>query len=385
MQSTTLQKQRILSIDVLRGIIMIIMALDHTRDFFSNVYFDPLDLTKTSPQLFLTRWITHFCAPVFVFLAGTSAFLSFSSGKTKKEASLFLLTRGLWLIFAEIAIINLAWSFDPTYTFVGVQVIWAIGWSMIFLAGFIFLKPIYVGIIGLVMIFGHNALDGIKSESFGSYKIVWMFLHEQNFIKYANDTRFFGVMYPIIPWVGVMATGFAFGTVFKMDAAKRKKWLLITACSCIALFIIIRYSNMYGDMKTWQPQNSWWKNILAFINCSKYPPSLLYLLMTLGPAMFCLILFEKWNNSLTRIFAVYGRVPFFYYVLHVVLIHGGAVLLSAVLGIKSSTFFEPSAQWGWSLRYVYLAWFIFVVLLYWPCKWFMHVKARRKDWWLSYL
>ncbi len=385
MQPTTLTKQRILSIDVLRGLIMIIMALDHTRDFFSNVYFDPLDLTKTSPQLFLTRWITHFCAPVFVFLAGTSAFLSFSSGKTKKEASLFLLTRGLWLIFAEIAIINLAWSFDPTYTFVGVQVIWAIGWSMVFLAGFIFLKPIYVGIIGLIMIFGHNALDGIKAESFGSYKILWMFLHEQNFINYANNTRFFGVMYPIIPWVGVMAAGFAFGTVFKMEAEKRKKWLLITAFSCIALFIIIRYTNMYGDMKTWQPQNSWWKNVLAFINCSKYPPSLLYLLMTLGPSMLFLLLFEKWNNGLTRIFAVYGRVPFFYYVLHVVLIHGGAVLLSLVLGITPSTFFEPNAQWGYSLRYVYLAWIIFVVLLYWPCKWFMHVKARRKDWWLSYL
>ncbi len=372
---------RILSIDVLRGLIMVIMALDHVRDFYSNVQFNPLDLTQTSPQLFLTRWVTHFCAPIFVFLSGTSAFLSFAKGKTIKQQSLFLLTRGLWLIFIELTVINLLWSFDITYSFLGVQVIWAIGWSMIFLAALIFLKPTYIAAIGLLLIFGHNAFDSFHVE--GSSKLLWMLLHEQGFYPLTKNIGFF-VMYPIIPWIGVMAVGYSFGTLFKLEAAQRIKWLLIIGIASIVLFIAIRYTNMYGDKSLWATQSNWWKNILSFINCTKYPPSLLYLLMTLGPAMFLLVLFEKMSNPATRFVAVYGRVPFFYYILHLLIIHGSAAILATIMGKTLGSPLQPPT-WGFGLVGVYIAWAIIVATLYLPCKWFMHFKARRKDWWLSYL
>jgi uncharacterized membrane protein len=372
---------RILSIDVLRGLIMVIMALDHVRDFYSNVQFNPLDLTQTSPQLFLTRWITHFCAPIFVFLSGTSAFLSLAKGKTKKQQSLFLLSRGLWLIFIELAVINLLWSFDITYSFLGVQVIWAIGWSMIFLAALIFLPTIYIAVIGLIIVFGHNAFDNFHVQ--GSGKLFWMILHEQGPYPISKNWGFF-VMYPIVPWIGVMALGYSFGTLFKLEVAQRTKWLLSIGTACIVLFITIRYTNMYGDKNLWVAQDSWWKTILSFIDCTKYPPSLLYLLMTLGPAMFLLVLFEKMSNPATRFVAVYGRVPFFYYLLHLIIIHGSAVIIAAMLG---KTVVDPlqTQTWGFGLVGVYTAWVIIIAALYLPCKWFMQVKARRKDWWLSYL
>ncbi|MBC7587227.1 MAG: DUF1624 domain-containing protein, partial [Chitinophagaceae bacterium] len=184
MQPTLTQNKRIASIDVLRGLVMIIMALDHTRDFFTNVTYDPLDLTKTSVPLFLTRFVTHYCAPIFVFLSGCSVFFTLQKGKTQNEASGFLLKRGIWLIFVELVIINFAFSFDIAYHFVDVQVIWAIGWSMIFLAAIIFLKPLHVGLIGLIIIIGHNALDGIHANNLGNGKIFWMIFHEQGFVSF---------------------------------------------------------------------------------------------------------------------------------------------------------------------------------------------------------
>jgi uncharacterized membrane protein len=386
MKTNTTATHRILSIDVLRGLIMIIMALDHVRDFFSNVHYDPLDLSQTSPQLFLTRFVTHYCAPTFVFLAGTSAFLYLSKGKTKKQASLFLLTRGLWLVFAELAIINLLWSFDIGYHFIGVQVIWAIGWSMIFLSAIIFLPLRVVGIIGLIIIFGHNLLDGIHAESFGKAKIFWAILHEQNFIQLTKD-RFFGVMYPLIPWIGVMAAGYAFGSFFKMEWTQRKKWFSIIGVSCIVLFVVIRYATNYGDLRLWQHQTVCWKNVFAFINVTKYPPSLLYLLITLGPSILLLLLFEKMGNALTRFFAVYGRVPFFYYIMHLAVIHTAMYITTRIIHFDTSNFtvLNPDPYWGYSLKVVYLVWIAVVLSLYYPCRWFMRLKARRKDWWLSYL
>jgi uncharacterized membrane protein len=384
MQPTTAPTSRINSIDILRGLIMIIMALDHVRDFYSNVQFDPLDLTQTYIPLFFTRWITHYCAPIFVFLSGTSAFLSFSKGKTKKRAAFFLLTRGLWLIFIELAVVDFLWSFDITYQMQAVQVIWAIGWSMVVLAGLVFLKPVYIATIGLAMIFGHNLLDGIHAESFGSFKWLWLILHEQGFYPYGNGRGLF-VMYPLIPWVGVMATGFAFGFVFKKDAAYRKSFLLKVGFSAIALFISIRFINVYGNIKVWQEQDVWYKTILSFIDCTKYPPSLLYLLMTLGPGILLLAFFEKYNNRLTTIISVYGKVPFFYYIMHLIFIHGSSVLTAYLMGINQGTFFNPNTAWGFGLPIVYLAWICIVTALYFPCNWFMKVKQRRKDWWLSYL
>lgn len=384
MQPTTASASRINSIDILRGLIMIIMALDHVRDFYSNVQFDPLDLTKTSIPLFFTRWITHYCAPIFVFLSGTSAFLSFSKGKTKQQAARFLLTRGLWLIFVELAIVDLLWSFDITYHMQAVQVIWAIGWSMVVLAGLVFLNPATIAAIGLTMIFGHNLLDGIRAENFGSFKWLWMILHEQGFYPYGNGRGLF-VMYPLIPWIGVMATGFAFGFVFKKDAAYRKGFLLKVGFSAIVLFILIRFANVYGNKTVWQEQDTWYKTILSFIDCTKYPPSLLYLLMTLGPGILLLAFFEKYNNRVTSVISVYGKVPFFYYLMHLIFIHGSSVIVAHFMHINTGSFGNPNLAWGFGLPIVYFAWICIVIALYFPCNWFMKVKQRRKDWWLSYL
>jgi uncharacterized membrane protein len=384
MQPTLTVSKRIVSVDVLRGLVMVIMALDHTRDFFSSVLFNPLDLTQTSPQLFLTRWITHFCAPIFVFLSGCSVFLSMQNGKSKSKAAGFLVKRGIWLIFVEIAIINLVFSFDPSYHFVGLQVIWAIGWSMLFLAAIIHLKPFHIGLIGLIIIFGHNALDGIRPESFGRGKLFWMILHEQRFVPYGNG-RLLGVFYPIIPWIGVMAAGYAFGWFFTLEAAKRRSWFLKIGLGCIAAFIIIRFTNLYGDASLWKEQGTWWKTALSFINCTKYPPSLLYLLMTIGPGILLLNLFEKVSNGFTKILSVYGYVPFFYYILHFFLIHLAAVFTSKAMDIEVGTIFNPTPGWGFRLLIVYLVWILIVVSLYFPCKWFMGIKKTRKDWWLSYL
>ncbi|HNF30693.1 MAG TPA: heparan-alpha-glucosaminide N-acetyltransferase domain-containing protein [Chitinophagaceae bacterium] len=381
-----LQTSRIESIDVLRGIVMIIMALDHTRDFYSNILFDPLDLTKTNVPLFFTRWVTHFCAPIFVFLAGTSAYLYLSKGKTKKQAATFLFTRGLWLIFVELTIINFAWSFDYTFSFVGVQVIWAIGWSMIFLSLLVYLKPLYIGIIGILIIATHNSLDNIHVESFGNYKYLWAFLHEQYFFPYNNNSRFIGIMYPIIPWIGVIAAGFWFGTLYKLEFAKRKNILLLLGIACLLLFVLIRYSNQYGDLNIWTKQSNWYFTILSFINCTKYPPSLLFLLITLGIAFIVLAFLENVQSKILNVVKVYGKVPFFYYILHILFIHASAKLVAIVMGIQATNVFDNvNNQWGFGLTGVYVAWAVNVALLYIPCLWFMKVKQKRKDWWLSYL
>jgi uncharacterized membrane protein len=382
--------KRIHSIDILRGVIMVIMALDHTRDFFSSLSYDPLDLAHTTPQMFFTRWITHFCAPIFVFLAGTSAFLSLNKHGSKKTASLFLLKRGLWIIFLELVIINLSWTFDIHYTQLFVQVFWAIGWSMIFLAALIWLPVKWILAIGLSMILFHNAMDGIQPESFGSASWLWMMLHEGGYLPFTKGSGLF-FAYPLIPWIGVMAVGYAFGTIYKMETALRKRILFQIGLSCIALFIILRWSNIYGDENLWITHDIWWKTVLSFIDCTKYPPSLLYLLMTLGPGIVALAFLENVNNKLSRFFTVFGKVPMFYYILHVPVIHGLAMIVAILNGSNVSRFLHnlffaaPDPTWGFSLPVVYMVWTFVVLLLYGPCLWFMKVKARRKDWWLSYL
>lgn len=372
---------RIQSIDILRGIVMILMALDHTRDFFNTTSYDPLDLTKTNTALFFTRWITHFCAPIFVFLAGTSAYLYLQKGKTKKQASKFLFTRGIWLIFIEIFVIGFAWSFDSTFSFIGLQVIWAIGCSMIFLSLLIFLRPIYIGLIGLVIIVSHNAFDNIHAESFGNLKFIWAVLHEQQFFEYAKD-KYIGTLYPLIPWLGVMAVGFWFGTLYKFTVVTRKKILYILGFSCLLFFVLIRFNNAYGDLNIWIKQDSGIKTFLSFINCTKYPPSLLFLLITLGIAFIALALLENVQNKPTQIIKVYGKVPFFYYILHLFLIHASSLI---GLYVMQTIFKKATFTWGTNLFTVYIAWIFIVVALYYPCYWFMQLKQRRKDWWLSYL
>jgi len=383
-----IQKARIHSIDILRGIVMIIMALDHVRDYMSGAQIDPLDLSKTSAIFFFTRWITHFCAPTFIFLSGASAYLSLSKKKSTSEASRFLLTRGLWLIFLELTIISFGWQFDIGFHTIFAQVIWVIGWSMIILSALVYLKPVYVGLFGLILIFGHNAFDYITSASFGSDKVFWMLLHETNFYQINKYESIF-VLYPLIPWVGVMAVGYAFGTLFKLEAVARRSLFIKIGLTSLLLFIVLRYFNIYGDPTPWEHQAVWWKNILAFVKCQKYPPSLQYILMTLGISIIALALLEHTNNKLSRIFIVYGRVPLFYYVLHIYLVHTIQFIVKLVQGLplkQTQSLGPPSLGVnGFSLPVVYLIWLCVVIILYFPCRWFMQFKQRRNNWWLSYL
>jgi uncharacterized membrane protein len=381
---------RIRSIDVLRGIIMVIMALDHVRDFYTNVPFDPLDLSKTSPLLFFTRWITHFCAPTFIFLSGVSAYLSLAKRSTNNAAAIFLLKRGLWLLLLEFTVIGFGWMLDIGFHTILAQVIWAIGCSMIFLSLLLFLKlkPQIIGLIGLVFIFGHNALDQVKAESLEGFKLGWMILHEQGFYQ-LNSYQSVFMVYPLVPWIGVMAAGYYFGTLFQLEPPVRRRLFFRTGLGCIALFILLRGFNSYGDPFPWQIQEIWWKNILAFIRCQKYPPSLLYLLMTLGISIVARALLERADNKLTRFFTVYGRVPFFYYIPHIYLIHISQVIIAFSLGFTMqdliNAFQGNPGRWGFDLPVVYLVWVIVVLVLYFPCRWFMKLKQRRKDWWLSYI
>lgn len=388
--NTDIKPKRILSIDILRGAIMIIMALDHVRDFFTDFRkFDPLDLEHASTAMFFTRWITHFCAPVFVFLAGTSAFLSMQRGKTKNESSRLLFTRGIWLIILEVTIVRFGWAFNLDYHLIFLQVIWAIGWSMIFLSALIFLPRAAIAIIGLILILGHNMLDGIHANTFGSNAIFWNFLHEQGRAQYAPAYMAFFI-YPIIPWIGVMAVGYCFGSIFKKEEKERNKWFYTIGISTIILFIVIRYINVYGDPSPWHTQANG-TTLLSFIKCTKYPPSLLYLLMTLGPAITLLPLLEKLSGRVGKFLMVYGRVPMFYYILHIYIIHLLALFTGLALGVPTKVFtsngslFDPNLKWGFSLPVVYLYWIATFLILYYPCKWFMRIKATHKKWWLSYL
>jgi len=382
----TQPKKRIESIDVMRGIVMVVMALDHTRDFFTTITFNPTNLNKASTALFITRFITHYCAATFVFLAGTGAFLSLSRGKTKGEAARFLLSRGIWLIILEITLINWGfsmnhgtWQFSMDYSFVFLQVMWAIGVSMIVLAGLIYLPVRAIGAIGLILILGHNAFDGIDPNSMGHYAgKVWQFLHVQSMVNYANNTRHVFVFYPVIPWVGVMATGYSFGTIFKIDAAKRKKLLITIGCSALLLFILIRSFNLYGDPDHWTKQGVWYRTVLSFINAQKYPPSLDYLLITLGPVMILLAYLEGVKNRVTDIFLVFGRVPLFYYLCHIYLLQ-----FMAYIAFKITE--AEHIAYGFGLPVVYAVWLLAVFILYFPSNWFMKYKQTHKQWWLSYL
>ncbi len=388
--SLSTSKSRVQSVDVIRGIIMVIMALDHTRDFFTNQHHDPLDFNHVSIFYFFTRWITHFCAPVFVFLSGTSAYLSLIRGKSKAEASWLLLSRGLMLMVFELTIVRLGWTFNFDYSGLFLQVIWAIGFSMIFLSALIFLPVQAIAVFGLVLVFGHNAFDSVHRDLF-PVPIIWGILHQPGSVNFFNNSFHVYVLYPIIPWVGVMALGYCLGSILKMAEPKRSKKLFQIGLSVIFLFIIVRGLNVYGDPHPWQRQDTPLHTFLDFIRCQKYPPSLSYLLMTLGPAITLLPVMEKAKGGLIRFFTVYGRVPLFYYVLHIFLIHALALLTGIAMGIpaddftRNSSLFNHSANWGFSIGWIYVIWISAVLILYYPCRWYMNIKMKHKKWWLSYL
>jgi uncharacterized membrane protein len=397
---------RVDSIDLLRGIVMVIMMLDHTRDFIHSAgfFFDPTDLAKTSTALFLTRWITHFCAPVFVFLAGTGAYLQFARGKSKRELSRFLVTRGLWLIFLELTLVRLGASFSFDYKFFGfLQVIWVIGVSMIVLAALIHLPLKVVGLFGLTMIALHNLLDRFQIQPWqgpgtpvpGIAGKLWMLLHQQGGFPIAGwPSPFLFVVYPLIPWIGVMAVGYVFGALYQMDTERRKRMLLTIGGIAIGLFFVMRALDYYGDPFHWAKQKTAIFTVLSFVNTTKYPPSLLYLLMTIGPAIVLLIWFEVLGRGpISRVFITFGRVPLFFYLLQWPTAHLASVLLHWAFGKPVAWLFmspvemfanPPNGQ-GFNLWVVYACWIAGVLLLYPLCKWFAGVKARRRDWWLSYL
>jgi uncharacterized membrane protein len=387
---------RIKSIDVLRGLIMIIMALDHTRDYFNAdaFLFDPLNLDKTNVLLFFTRWITHFCAPIFILLAGTSAFIS-GQKKTKKELSSFLVKRGLWLVFLELTVVNFAWFFNIHFSFILLAVIWALGICMIFLAGIIFLPGKVILWLGIILVAGHNLLDNIHFPGNNFMAYLWSFLHEQNGYRIANHGVLFA--YPILPWIGVMALGYCLGELFSSsyDPIKRRKLLLTIGSSALVLFVILRGINVYGNLKPWKEQSSAVFSFLSFLDITKYPPSLDYILLTDGTALVFLSLIETISNRFTRFVSVYGRVPMFYYLLHIYLIHLIALMAAVLTGFEwtqmtsFNTWVTYSGQlkgYGFSLGVVYLVWISVVILLYPLCKWYDRYKSsHREKWWLSYL
>ena len=391
----TLNPKRIESIDLLRGLVMIIMALDHTRDFFhiAALTDDPLNLNTTTPQLFFTRWITHFCAPVFVFLSGTSAYLQ-SARKSKKELCLFLIKRGLWLIMAEIVIINLIFSFDINFTQIALTVIWAIGISMVILGLLIWVPFKLILAIGLLIVLGHNSLDFYEAANPGPYSFGYNLLHHFG-IHPSWDKHIIVVMYPFLPWTGLMILGYCLGKVLRNnDEAYRKKFLITTGLSAIALFIILRFINVYGNPFPWESQKTPFYSFLAFINTHKYPPSLLYMCMTIGPSLLFIAWWRNSQNTFSRIVSIYGKVPFFYYILHFFFIH---LFSSIAFFLRGHSFAEglidptafanfSKAGEGVSLGVTYLIWMVIVIMLYPLCKWYDTYKTRHKEkWWLSYL
>ena len=401
-----MQRARVDSVDLLRGVIMVIMMLDHTRDFVHSqgLLFDPTDVSRTYPILFFTRWITHFCAPLFVFLAGTGAYLQGLRGKPKGELSRFLITRGLWLIVLELTVLRVIIFFNFDFTVVTglLQVIWVIGWGMIVLAGVVYLPLPVVITLSAGMIVLHNALDGVHFTSWkgpgspvpGFGASLWKVLHEPGVIfpfGYPGPATI--VLYPLIPWIGVLAAGYAFGSVYRFDEAKRRRLLFRLGGAITLGFIVLRAINLYGDPSRWSVQSSPVMTGLSFLALSKYPPSLLYLMMTLGPGMLFLGWFDaRARGAIARIFIVYGRVPLFFYIGQWIIAHTLAILAGRIAGKPIDYLFvnigfapEPAPNSGFGLGTVYALWILGVVLLYPLCRWYAGVKARRQDWWLSYL
>lgn len=413
--TNTIINKRIEAIDQLRGLVIVLMGLDHVRDFFSPFSFQPEDMSQTSPELFFTRWITHFCAPVFVFLTGISAWLyeqkrSQQNGQSqtresKNELRNFLLSRGIWLIFIEVVVVNASWKFNFA-PWVFLQVIWAIGVSMIILAGLIYLPKLLLIIGSLVVILGHNLLDPIQAQSFGDFSWLWGVLHENMWISLGAQGSGVYIAYPLLPWCAVMALGYGLsGWLVGDKSTFINKAYMLGLCLTIA-FVLLRFINGYGDPQPWEAQSRGSVyTLLSFLNTQKYPPSLLYLCMTIGPAMMLLALMQKFSDNshsdykhsdkkhshtFLQPFLLFGRVPFFYYVAHLPLIHVLSLawfipLLDAQVGWQMQGASSFPAGYEPSMLRLYAAWVIVTVLMYFACRWFAGVKQRHNHWILKYL
>ena len=380
---------RLESVDVVRGLIMIIMALDHTRDFFGIPGQNPTDLTTASPALFLTRWITFFCAPVFFLLTGTGAYLSLRR-KTRSELSRFLFTRGLWLIFVELVVIRcFGYQFNFDYRVTMLLVLWALGWAMITLSLLVRLPTIVATAFGVLLIAGHNLLDSVKWAS-----PIWSILHSPGFVMNTPSHVVFAA-YPLIPWIGVTAAGYGLGQIYSWEPERRRAFLLRLGIAPTLAFVVIRGINIYGDPSHWAHQRTALFTALSFLNTTKYPPSLQFLLMTLGPAMIFLWAVDRGTPRVLRPALVIGKVPMFYYMVHFAFIHLLAVIVCYVRYGSAHWMFESpdlghypfSAPpgWGYPLPIVYLIWAFVVIAMYPLCRWFAALKQRRRDAWLSYV
>ena len=400
-------KQRIYSVDLLRGIVMMIMMLDHVREFVhaGAMQSDPTDPATTTVAVFFTRWITHYCAPTFVFLAGTSIYLQKLNGKTNAELSRFLWTRGLWLIFLEFTLVRTLIVFNLDYTFFGMaQVIWVIGVSMVVMAALIYLPVAVTGAIGVVMIVFHNLLDPLSISPATAFagappatlsQSIWIVLHQPGVIHPFGPSSQGLFVYPIIPWVGVMAAGYAFGTLYGWGGERRRRVLLSLGLAITALFIVIRLINVYGDPSPWKYQETSVATVLSFLNTTKYPPSLLYLLMTLGPAILVLALTDKIDGKAVwqRVCITFGRVPMFYYLLQWAFAHTSAVLFGYFAGVDVHYLFKSILEMGqfappghgFSLAVTYADWIAGLIILYPLCHWYGNFKRRSGHWLLSYL
>ncbi len=386
---------RISSIDIVRGAVMVLMAIDHVR------VYSGLPAGGPTAGIFFTRWVTHFCAPVFIFLAGTSAFLY---AQRHRDLTRFLVTRGLWLILLELTILRVAWTFNTDFTGYNMAgVIWVIGWCMIALALLVHLRlpasagqarlpPAVVAAFGVIVIAGHNVIDffptfapaALQSNFSGLWKVLYLGFTAG---PVALGRTELWILYSLVPWVGVMAAGYAFGAVMLLEPRRRTRTCLATGLGAVALFLVLRGLNLYGDPRPWQTG-------LEFLNATKYPASLSFLLMTLGPTIAVMPLIENARGAVARCLTVFGRVPFFYYVLHIPLIHVLALIVSRVrMGEVSGWLFAnhpmgpppPPEGYVWSLPLLYLVWAIAIVMLYVACRWYADLKARRMEWWLRYI
>ena len=396
--TTTIQK-RIQSIDILRGIVMVIMALDHVRDYFHIHAWtdDPMNLETTTPALYFTRYITHFCAPTFVFLSGVSIYLQ-SLRKTKPELSVFLMKRGLWLIFVELVFVSFAWSFNPAFERFPLAIIWAIGVSM-FILGFLIKLPYKVILgLGLLIVFGHNLLDFPEAATGFNGGFWWDLVHSSKWTSYqiiGNHNLI--IAYPFLPWLGLMILGYCAGKLFspKFEASRRKQLLTRMGIGLLVLFMILRGINIYGDPVAWSQQRNGLYTFLSFMKIYKYPPSLLYLCVTIGCALLLLPHLEKLENRFSKMMVVFGRTAFFYYILHLYLIHVLAMISFYINGhtLVQSSEAESIFKWkfvipgeGYGLLIVYLIWIFVIVCLFPLCKWYDNYKTNNKEkWWLSYL
>jgi uncharacterized membrane protein len=392
-QNAAVARPRLDSVDTLRGLVMVLMALDHVRDFFGDMHILAIDPAQSYPALYFTRWISHYCAPTFVFLTGVGTYLYGVRGRTTGQVSWYLLSRGLWIVIVEAVILSPLWRGgqiwldDGVYLIFG-QVFWAIGASMMILSVLVWLPRPALLTIALILIEGHNAFDQFTPELFGDWAWLWRVLHVQGPV-HLTDRVVLSTAYPLIPWAGVLTAGYCFGPVLRMEKAERRTWLLGLGSFFTVCFFVLRASNLYGDPFPWKLQHDETATVLSFLNCHKYPPSLCYLLMTLGPALLLLAAFEGNWGPLGSVLAVFGRVPMFYYLLHLPLILGLSFLTARVgvaLGYyESLDAIRESRGLNFGLPSVYLVWLIVVSILYLPCLWYSGVKRRSKSVWLTYL